>query len=160
MKLEKFLVMRSMITIPSLLMFLAFWPSLSSAATFEITDDGEPWCVLRLDFERDLQLISLEGTGKFEDAVFVQIADDLGIYDSDASTLELSIDGRTRAFAGRTSCMANLGRLPEARARIAQLQRLKPDVTIAFVRKFQAFSSPDLCEALIQGLRAAGLPEQ
>jgi hypothetical protein len=101
MKLEKFLVMRSAITIPSLLILLACWPSLSSAATFEITDDGEPWCVLRLDSERDLQIISLEGTGKFDDAVFVQIADDLGIYHSDASALELSVDGQTRAFEGQ-----------------------------------------------------------
>jgi hypothetical protein len=30
------------------------WPSLSSAATFEIADDGKPWCVLRLDAELDL----------------------------------------------------------------------------------------------------------
>jgi hypothetical protein len=61
MKLKKFLLMRSAITTPSLLMLLACWPSLSSAATFEIADDGDSCCVLRLDAEPDLQMTTLEG---------------------------------------------------------------------------------------------------
>lgn len=59
----------------------------------------------------------------------------------------------------RASCLANLGRLPEARAEIAHVLDVKPDATVAYVQTFQVFSPPSLAASLIDGLRAAGLPD-
>jgi hypothetical protein len=39
------------------------------------------------------------------------------------------------------------------------MERLRPGITISFVREHTAVTDPDYMEILIDGLRKAGLPE-
>lgn len=81
--------------------------------------------MLRLDAEHDFQIISPEGTGKFDDVVFVRVADSLGIVESEASTLELSVDGQTRAFAGLTDELSGSAIFEVPAALVSELAQAK-----------------------------------
>jgi len=61
----------------------------------------------------------------------------------------------------RAACLAHLGRLEEARRAVAQLRTLRPDETIARLRVLTdiQFRHREHAEALLEGLRLAGLPE-
>ncbi len=63
----------------------------------------------------------------------------------------------------RGACLAHLGRLEEARRTVAQLRTLRPDETIERVRMIFHSDSQHTnlkhSEALLEGLRRAGLPE-
>jgi adenylate cyclase len=60
----------------------------------------------------------------------------------------------------RAATYVQLGRMEEARAELKNLLAEQPDVTISFIRSLTAYASPGDCQALLDSLRAAGLPEQ
>jgi adenylate cyclase len=55
------------------------------------------------------------------------------------------------------ACLAQMGRMEEAAAAVAEARRLRPDCSLAKMRT-RDFSRPD-AERFIEGLRKAGLPE-
>ena len=54
---------------------------------------------------------------------------------------------------------AQLGRMDEARRRLATFRALAPDVTIARIREGQPAYDPSRMAAIYEGLRLAGLEE-
>jgi DNA-binding winged helix-turn-helix (wHTH) protein/TolB-like protein/Tfp pilus assembly protein PilF len=60
------------------------------------------------------------------------------------------------------SALAASGRIPEARAAVAQVRRLAPDLTISRFRSLEPSDAPAFLrqrERVYQGLRSAGMPE-
>jgi TolB-like protein/Tfp pilus assembly protein PilF len=55
------------------------------------------------------------------------------------------------------AAQAHLGRLPQARASIEALHRLRPDVDFAFVRDYWPIADADAIDYLMDGLQKAGL---
>src|SRR5437016_2286221 len=73
-------------------------------------------------------------------------------------------EGTDRSFALQVSALALLGREAEARAALAVLQELQPDVTITRNKEDRGYriATPAfhrLIERYLDGLRKAGLPE-
>ena len=67
--------------------------------------------------------------------------------------------GHLAAHRNLAACLAQLGRIEEAKAAAADLLAREPNFRISvFVSKYPLRRSGDL-ERLISGLRAAGLPE-
>jgi Flp pilus assembly protein TadD len=83
--------------------------------------------------------------------------------------LEEALAWASRAYAANPNYDANLwiliaanahlGRLAEARRVLGELLRLTPGATVARVRAGQHSKAPGRCDALLEGLRLAGLPE-
>ena len=62
-------------------------------------------------------------------------------------------------FPYLVSAYAHLGRIEEAKARAAELLRLKPDYSAKWVSVQEPYKNPADLEHLLDGLRKAGLPE-
>ena len=54
---------------------------------------------------------------------------------------------------------AHLGRIPEAREALRNLQRISPQVSLARIRRGQSSRDPHRIEVLLEGMRLAGMPE-
>jgi len=63
-------------------------------------------------------------------------------------------------YRGIAASSAQLGRLDEARAAIAEELRLQPKLTLAEVRRQNPATDPDFRERWLEGLRLAGMPEE
>ena len=64
--------------------------------------------------------------------------------------------------AMRVKIVANayLGHLDEARAELGRMLAIDPKLTIAGLRSYAHFMSPEVLELFVTGLRLAGLPEK
>jgi adenylate cyclase len=60
----------------------------------------------------------------------------------------------------KVAANAHLGRLDEARAELGRLLAIDPKLTIAGLREFARFATPEVLELYVTGLRLAGLPEE
>ncbi len=85
-----------------------------------------------------------------------------GRYDEAATCAEEGIRIRPGFVAGhRVQCaaLAQGGRMAEAHAALQKIKQLQPDVSATLLKKTLPYSTPDLLENFIDGLRKAGLPE-
>jgi adenylate cyclase len=57
------------------------------------------------------------------------------------------------------AALGHLGRSDEAHAMLTRLTDIRPDASIALVRRTRPFSSPAVADHFLDGLRKAGLPE-
>jgi tetratricopeptide (TPR) repeat protein len=60
---------------------------------------------------------------------------------------------------GLTSCLAEVGRLDEARAETAEVLRINPTFTLAKYAESLTYRDPAHAERSLNGLREAGLPD-
>ncbi len=58
----------------------------------------------------------------------------------------------------RASCLAHLGREADARAALAEVRRMVPEISADWVKRFFAYKDTIDLERLVTGLRRAGLP--
>jgi TolB-like protein len=82
---------------------------------------------------------------------------------------EIAIDWASRSLALNTNFDANywmlvaanahLGRMKEAKHFLAELQRLAPDISVSSIKAGQPAKFPDRLDAVLDGLRLAGMPE-
>lgn len=63
------------------------------------------------------------------------------------------------AFMPEVSALGLMGRIDEARAALARVHRLKPDVSCSFATQVLPFSGTVDREHFVRGLLAAGVPE-
>ena len=63
------------------------------------------------------------------------------------------------AYRGLAACYSLLGREAEAKAALAELLRVAPQLTIAQTRAGVPITDPEVQERYLDGLRRAGLPE-
>jgi TolB-like protein len=85
-----------------------------------------------------------------------------GRYDEAAACAEEGTRIRPEYIAGhRVQCaaLAQGGRIAEARAALKRVMQLQPDVSATLLKNTLPYSTPDLLENFIDGLRKAGLPE-
>jgi len=85
-----------------------------------------------------------------------------GRYDEAAACAEEGTRIRPGYIAGhRVHCaaLAQGGRIAEARAALKRVMQLQPDVSATLLKNTLPYSTPDLLENFIDGLRKAGLPE-
>jgi len=85
-----------------------------------------------------------------------------GRYDEAAACAEEGTRIRPEYTAGhRVQCaaLAQGGRIAEARAALKRVMQLQPDVSATLLKNTLPYSTPDLLENFIDGLRKAGLPE-
>ncbi len=66
---------------------------------------------------------------------------------------------KVTAFLVQAQCLAQLGRLREARAALAKARQVKPDVSLGYVRRIMPFKNPSDFEIYTQALRDLGLGE-
>jgi hypothetical protein len=57
------------------------------------------------------------------------------------------------------ACLAMAGRVEEAKAVLAVLQRMAPGMSIASLRQSLPYTDEKTMEAFLEGLRLAGLPD-
>ena len=60
----------------------------------------------------------------------------------------------------KVAALAHLGRLDEARTELSRLLAINPKLTIAALRAYAHFFSPEVLELYVTGLRLVGLPER
>ncbi len=96
-----------------------------------------------------------------------QLYSTLGKYAEAEPLFRLSLATRKNSLgpgyiAGhRVQCaaLAQGGRIAEARAALKRVMQLQPDVSATLLKNTLPYSTPDLLENFIDGLRKAGLPE-
>jgi hypothetical protein len=56
-------------------------------------------------------------------------------------------------------CYVQLGRVAEANTEVSSVLNLRPHATITDTMKGEPYKNPDDAQIMIEGMRAAGLPE-
>jgi len=79
------------------------------------------------------------------------------------SPSSVTISGSEYAYRALAASYGQLGRIDEARAAVAEMLRIDPDLTLEKVKgedlRVNPNFDPDFIERQIDGLRKAGLPE-
>jgi tetratricopeptide (TPR) repeat protein len=86
----------------------------------------------------------------------------LGEYEKSAQLAKQGLRHQNLSWSAPTtlaSALGHLGQRDEAQRAIEEMQRLRPGITIAFVRERLPITDEGYMNQMLEGLRKAGLPE-